>query len=216
MVVHLVSLVKNTATPWYEAGGNQSWFSTANTAQVQARMDYLHDVDIILTDNKELWTRCPVIEINDNPSQTEHGDLILQPRSDASVDKNGLSAAEGGNATEANLTNETGMGWFPGYAIDVNTGERLNMMFAENSWLLGDNGDDMIWNPTSSIADNSNVPLFGGMHYVYVFGAGVGGSDAPAYDNGLWLRDMFELEGFNNAERNNNYRNAWKTCFLGI
>ena len=24
-----------------------------------------------------------------------------------------------------------GMGWFPGYAIDIETGERLNIVFAE-------------------------------------------------------------------------------------
>lgn len=208
---------ENTATPWYES--NETWFSTANTAQIQARMDYLHDVDIYFTSDKSKWTRCPVIEINDNEDQTEHGDWILQPRSDASVDKNGLSAAEGGNAAEANLVNETGMGWFPGYAIDVNTGARLNMMFAENSWLLGDNGDDMIWNPTSSFADNSGVPLFGGMHYIYVFGANVDDDpDVPAYDNGAWLRDMFSRYDDDGDQRsfgdlNNNYRNAWKTCF---
>ena len=28
-----------------------------------------------------------------------------------------------------------GMGWFPGYAIDIQTGERLNIIFAEDSWL---------------------------------------------------------------------------------
>ena len=26
-----------------------------------------------------------------------------------------------------------GMGWFPGYAIDVETGQRLNIFFGENS-----------------------------------------------------------------------------------
>ena len=43
------------------------------------------------------------------------------------------------------------MGWFPGYAIDLETGERLNVIFSEDSWLAGENGRDMIWNPTSNI-----------------------------------------------------------------
>jgi len=208
---------EDTNTPWYET--NSSWFTSASSVQNQISMEDLHDVDIIITSDKSKWTRCPVIEINDNESQTEHGDWILQPRSDASVDKNGLSAAEGGNATEANLVNETGMGWFPGYAIDVNTGTRLNMMFAENSWLLGDNGDDMVWNPTSNYADNSNVPLFGGMHYVYVFAGDPSVSDpdgsndrSPAYDNGSWLRSKFDVDK-STGDRNNDYRHAWKECF---
>jgi hypothetical protein len=216
---------ENTSTPWYES--NQSFFTTAGTAQTQASFAELHDVDIIITSDKTKWTRCPVIEMNDNIGQTEHKDWILEPRGDASVDKNGLSAAEGGNPAEANDVNETGMGWFPGYAIDINTGDRLNMAFSENSWLLGENGDDMIWNPTSSFTekfgDEDGNPLLGGMHYVYVFGKDVAGSGSPAYDKGEWLRNMFDLgdtfhePGDDTAPEkstwNTNYRNAWKSCF---
>ena len=39
----------------------------------------------------------------------------------------------------------------PGYAIDIQTGERLNIIFIEDSWLTNENGNDMIWNPTSNI-----------------------------------------------------------------
>jgi hypothetical protein len=63
-----------------------------------------------------------------------------------------------------------GMGWFPGYAINVETGERLNMAFSEDSWLGKENGADMIWNPTDRVVE----PLFGelrmgGKHMTYVF-----------------------------------------------
>lgn len=215
---------EETETPWYES--NESWFRTgAGTAQIFARFDYLHDVDIYITSDKSKWTRCPVIEINDNLAQTEHGDWILQPRSDKSVDKNGLAEGETGpngevyNPEEGGLVNETGMGWFPGYAVDVNTGTRLNMMFSENSWLKGENGDDMIWNPTSNFIDNSGVPLFGGMHYVYVFGADVGGEEVIGeYDQGEALRTEFARFDEAGEERDVNelrasYRNAWKTCY---
>lgn len=203
---------ENTNTPWYES--NESWFTHAKIAQYKADFEFLHDVDIILTDNKDLWTRCTVIEINDNVVQTEHEDWILQPRSDKSVDKEGLSEGDAGfNASEGNADFDTGMGWFPGYAIDVNTGTRLNMIFSENSWLLGDNGDDMIWNPTSSYADNSGAPLFGGMHYVYVFGEDVDGFDGPAYDKGKWLREKLEVEGKSDGERNTDYKETWAQCF---
>jgi hypothetical protein len=203
------------ATAFYDS--QEGFFTTAATAQVKSDFAELHDVDIFITSDKSKWTRCVVIEINNNEAQTEHGDWILQPRSEASVDKNGLTAANGGNEFEANLTSSTGMGWFPGYAIDVNTGKRLNMMFSENSWLTGENGDDMIWNPTDNFAETfgagSGDPLFGGMHYVYVFGEDIDGSDHPAYDEGKWLRDQFDLDiHTTSGARNTAYRVGWKNC----
>lgn len=201
---------ENTTTHWRDQ--NTSWFTLASTAVTKAAFPYLHDVDIIVTDDKSMWTRCPVIEINDNESQTEHGDDILEVRSDASVDKNGLSAGDPGyNAAEGDLVSPTGMGWFPGYAVDVNTGQRLNMVFSENSWLTGENGRDMVWNPTANFADQVGNPLFGGMHYVYIFGEDVDGSDSPTYDQGAWLMQQFDDPGGSGS--NTRYFDAWKSCF---
>ena len=70
----------------------------------------------------------------------------------------------------SNYINEYGMGWFPGYAINIETGERLNIMFSENSWLVSNNGRDMQLNPTSTLYDPLGMPIFGGQHYVYVMG----------------------------------------------
>jgi hypothetical protein len=84
-----------------------------------------------------------------------------------------------------------GMGWFPGYAINKETGERLNLMFAEDSSLPLENGTDMIWNPTSRLLDQVGRPSFGGKHYIYVmtskrFTIGAGSSaiiyNGPRYD----------------------------------
>ena len=65
------------------------------------------------------------------------------------------------------------MGWFPGYAINKETGERLNIMFAEDSWLSSDNGDDMLWNPSTRV--QTQIPTWangsyylGGKHFIYV------------------------------------------------
>jgi hypothetical protein len=96
------------------------------------------------------------------------------------------------------------MGWFPGYAIDVTTGERLNMAFSENSWLAGENGADMIWNPTSRLMDNVGNPLFGGMHYVYVFGAS---NDMPKYDEGAFIYNKL-----NSGASNSDYNNVFENC----
>ncbi|NNC81947.1 MAG: hypothetical protein HKN79_00075 [Flavobacteriales bacterium] len=80
------------------------------------------------------------------------------------------------HADEELLDLSFGMGWFPGYAVDVESGERLNMAFSENSALALENGRDMIWNPTSTIWNdggfgtfNPTNARFGGMHYIYVF-----------------------------------------------
>lgn len=177
------------------------WWSTISASQTKASFVELHDVDIYITSDQSKWTRCPVIEINDNITQTEHGDAVLEMRGDPSVGKDGQPDASG----------TTGFGWFPGYAVDVNTGARLNMAFAENSWLGGDNGKDMIWNPTSSFADNVGNPLFGGMHYVYVFGENVDGSGCPNYDEGAWLASKWDMS-VPTGTRNTNFLSAWKNC----
>ncbi len=43
------------------------------------------------------------------------------------------------------------------------------MAFGENSWLQGENGRDMLWNPTANIYQTLGVPAMGGMHAIYVF-----------------------------------------------
>jgi hypothetical protein len=63
------------------------------------------------------------------------------------------------------------------------------MAFGENSFLGGENGADMIWNPTDRLVSNVGTPLMGGMHPVYVFSCDQAkvngfssGFDLPAYD----------------------------------
>ena len=153
----------------------------------------LNDVDIVFTSDKSKWTRCVVFEINDNESQTIGGADVMEFRDSPSVNKDGTADGTG-----------NGKGWFPGYAIDVTTGERLNMAFCENSWLAGENGNDMIWNPTDRIADNVGNPLFGGMHYVYVFGAN---DDMPVYDEGNFIFD--KLDGVSFAS---DYIDVFNSC----
>ncbi|MBM3435668.1 MAG: T9SS type A sorting domain-containing protein, partial [Bacteroidetes bacterium] len=91
-----------------------------------------------------------------------------------------------------------GMGWFPGYAINLETGERLNIMFGEDSWWSGENGRDMQFNPTANELSFPKLEvMFGGKHYVYVMGRTAikdtyaGGTtikyNFPAYDAGKAL-----------------------------
>jgi hypothetical protein len=51
----------------------------------------------------------------------------------------------------------------------MESGARLYMAFGENSFLGGENGADMVWNPTSNFVSNAGTPLMGGVHAIYVF-----------------------------------------------
>ncbi|MFK8045343.1 MAG: T9SS type A sorting domain-containing protein [Crocinitomicaceae bacterium] len=144
------------------------------------KLEHVHDVDIVITSDKTKWTKCVVLEMNHNENQTVGGSDVLEIRNQNSVNKEGKV-----------ISSEKGMGWFPGYAIDVANGQRLNMAFGENSWLPGDNGDDMIWNPTSNISTTTGVPILGGMHYVYVFNVRDG---MPKYDEGKYMRSQLSLK----------------------
>jgi hypothetical protein len=151
--------------------------SGPGSAKTNASISFLPSVNIVMTSDKNLWTRCPVIELgrntNLNVGNAEPGGM----RKSQSVDKNGNPDGSG-----------TGMGWFPGYAVDLESGARLYMAFGENSFLGGENGADMIWNPTERMVSNVGTPLMGGVHPIYIFSykqaslnGYVPGFDFPAY-----------------------------------
>jgi hypothetical protein len=127
-----------------------------------ASISFLPSVNIVITKDKSLWTRCPVIELGRNSALSVGGAKAGARRKSYSVDKNGVAQTD-------TATYKTGMGWFPGYAVDLETGARLYMAFGENSFLVGENGADMIWNPTENLVSNVGTPLMGGMHPIYVF-----------------------------------------------
>ena len=96
------------------------------------------------------------------------------------------------------------MGWFPGYAINVVTGERLNIMFGEDSRFIQHNGADMMWNPTDVDQEGTQNYVFGGRHFIYVLNATeqpffdiinnrnsvVVNYKTPSYDAGRWAVTM--------------------------
>ena len=146
------------------------------------KMENLSSVDIVLTPDDSKWTRCVVLEMGEDKLLNEGQKAKFTPRSAASVDKYGQPDGTG-----------TGMGWFPGYAINVETGERLNMMFSESSWLVYENGKDMIWNPTGNYMTPDGKILWGGQHYIYILGHnGDMPEDCPAYDECAWVKSVFD------------------------
>jgi len=137
----------------------------------------ISSVLVVYTKDQSKWTRCPVLEMQEVSELANGNSLFFEPRRVPSVDKNGVpstTSVSSTNPSDPNYISGTGMGWFPGYAINLETGERLNMAFGEDSYQKENNGDDMMWNPTS----NANTPYaytFGGKHFVYVFGNSIEG-----------------------------------------
>ena len=137
-----------------------AYFNATNpgTARNYASISYAPSVDIVFTNDKSKWTRCPVIELGRDITLNVGGAAPGGMRKSLSVNRYGLPDGTG-----------TGMSWFPGYAIDLETGARLYMAFGENSFLGSENGADMIWNPSAKLVNSVGEPVMGGMHPVYVY-----------------------------------------------
>lgn len=191
----------------YRLASNEYYGPAWNKFIQLNKLSDIASVDLVITSDKSKWTRSPVLETQDDLNLAEGKARKMDLRKAPSVDKDGNPDNSG-----------TGMGWFPGYAINVETGERLNIAFGENSWLVGENGRDMIWNPTGNFNNDFFEPLFGGMHYVYIFGHNGNGADfCPAYDQGEYIRTKLMLNGGEplDADKRNLYRDAmWVYCPL--
>lgn len=124
-------------------------------------------------------------------------------RQSPSIDKDGNPDNDG-----------IGYSWFPGYAIDVETGKRLNIFFGENSiynealsndpnvaGAIPPNGEDMMFNPTSQLFFGQLNPqtssavqvVMGGHHYIYV--------TRQEYDGCADLHDRLENPTLNTFDK---------------
>ena len=187
------------------------------TVKPLVRIQNINSIDVVFTPDRTKWTRCAVLEMQANPDLAQ-GFAAADDYSKArlrkapSVDKYGRKAGDNGyNDADGTLNGAQpeGMGWFPGYAIDVNTGERLNMAFGEDSWMAGDNGRDMVWNPSSNFFSETGQPLFGGQHWIYVFRNLRYEEDntdfMPRYDQGEFMYTTMSDDGMSNTD--------WKKVF---
>ncbi|GIV27684.1 MAG: hypothetical protein KatS3mg027_1498 [Bacteroidia bacterium] len=158
------------AGPGYDSRIRFNTIGDANPSKVEP--GYLSSIDLVITPDKSKWTRCMVIEMQDDPNLAEGGALKFEIRKHPSVDKNG-NPGDGvvtNDPNDADYIAAEGMSWFPGYAINVETGERLNIVFGEDSWNTNDNGNDLIWNPTANRTGSAYQYPFGGRHYIYIIG----------------------------------------------
>lgn len=131
--------------------------SNASGSRTNAGLAFSPSVDIVITKDKSKWTKCVVLELGRDQSLNLGNALPGAMRKSKSRNKNGDTTAG------------TGQSWFPGYAIDLETGARLHMAFGENSFLGIDGGGDMIWNPSNRMFDQTGNPKLGGIHPIYVF-----------------------------------------------
>ncbi|HYH13666.1 MAG TPA: T9SS type A sorting domain-containing protein, partial [Flavisolibacter sp.] len=132
----------------------------------------LQNVDIVITSDTSKWTRVPVLqgEFGSEPSSRKRSFYTMTNihSNVPSVDKMGNPDNTKSAYHKDSLSRS--MGWFPGYAIDLDRGIRLNMMFSEfgkkttTSKDASDPGRNLKWDPTSSTANGENY----GRNYIYV------------------------------------------------
>jgi len=201
------NIVKNVDMDVYQAQKYGLSFFSSQALLKFATYRY-PSIDLVITSDKSKWTRSPVVETCEYDTtghvfgigMSEGSQWKFALRKHSSVDKSGLvyatDTSSSNDENSPNYIGSTGMGWFPGYAIDVETGERLNIVFGEDSRYPGENGRDMLWNPTGNTATDlywatggsQGDILFGGKHYIYIFGHSLKDSTSsefmPAYDAG--------------------------------
>ncbi|MBK6838037.1 MAG: hypothetical protein IPG90_06960 [Bacteroidetes bacterium] len=162
--------------------------TTGKYAQDLDSLRFLTGIDIVMTNDKSKWSRCVVFETNYRFQDSEGKALKNLIRRHPSLNLDGTYSAT-----------DSGFSWFPGYAIDVETGERLNIAFGEDSYLtdangfFGETGGDMKFNPTSTYyypTDTASDPriIAGGKHFLYVFGrkSAHNVTNPPASDTSFW------------------------------
>ena len=179
-----------------------SFISGTSRLRDDLELEDLNNVDVVFTNDKSKWSRCVIVEMGTNDftvtagldteggvSQFDLRDAVAVSKEDANGD--GKPDPEVIIDMEGDTTK--GMGWFPGYAIDVETGQRLNIFFGENSAIHFDTNDifnpyneflgqvdltgrDMMFNPTGNlqvVPPGATQPalyfaIAGGHHFVYV------------------------------------------------
>ena len=169
-------ILEGTFTPYIFAQSNDTIFGIAHREapanDLSKSKNFFYDiasVDIVFTADRSKWTRSVVIEESSSTNDSEGKVKRHEIRKGRSVNQDGDTAVVSTDpALNSDFIAPYGMGWFPGYAINIETGERLNIMFGEDSRLIEDNGRDMQFNPSPRIVTNSGKSIMGGRHYIYV------------------------------------------------
>lgn len=208
-------------------GGSLEPIPANSTTSRYFKLANLPNVDIVLTSDTSRWSRCIVVETASKyyTSSDFPKDTALRTESPANKqrvsfdtryalsvgkrDNDGDGKPDPDGAVDQNGAPLRGMGWFPGYAIDVETGQRLNIFFGENSCYSSAvdpayTGRDMIWNPTNQFVTDGPLEeyydlVLGGQHWVYVTNTPYDACEAlrrrlhPEYALSPQLSDVFKV-----------------------
>ncbi len=166
------------------------WKSYGQHVPPQNNLDKLASVEIVITSDPKKWSRCVVFETGEDEGINQGAAIAPnqkaarkgQIRMQYSKDWNNPNTLDYLVETQS----DTGRSWFPGYAVNIETGERLNIAFGESSDQGDQNGRDMFWNPTSEVLSPLNlpgqvidrIPYFGGKHFIYVMSSKYDGGAA--------------------------------------
>jgi len=217
--------VQTSPGPW----SSYTTFGPGFNLDVKER--FMPSVDIVFTGDRSLWTKCPVLEMQYTPANAVGGAVKNALRKSPSKDINFADVVATGSPMDS------GFSYFPGYAMNIETGERLNMAFGEDSYIRtakgfsSDMGADMKWNPNDSDSiynPNTGTAYYslGGKHVVFVFahidstfitqkaGPIWLSKDTiymPGYDEGVTLAAQLRKTG-SNQYTNKYLRQAWATC----
>lgn len=123
----------------------------------QNNLDSLFSVDLVITKDKSKWSQCVVLETGETPEFHEFNALKGQIRKAPSLDKD-----------QNPISGDLGRSYFPGYAINLETGQRVNVYFGENSRIQGKGGANMWWDPSDETITALSSPVLGGSHFVYI------------------------------------------------
>lgn len=120
-------------------------------------LDSIYSLDFVITNDQSKWSRALVFETGESQVFNEGSAFKGQLRQASSIGKNGQIDNEG-----------KGLSWFPGYAINLETGVRMNVYFGENSRFRGKNAANMVWDPDTTTKTVLGNPLYGGSQFIYV------------------------------------------------
>jgi len=186
--------------------------TTFNYGLKATGMMSLNSIDLVFTPDQSKWSKCMVIEMGESNGLNQGGASKFSLRAHASWNK-GYDAQ--GNPVYDTTT--TGMSWFPGYAVNLETGERLNVFFSEDSHLPQENGADMIWNPTSNMynlgagyLDYNGYYLWGGKHWIYVMNSTSPTSLDPYATRYDGCKTYYNL--LNSKPSPNSVQKMWSSC----
>lgn len=159
----------------------------SNSKYYNNPIEEISSIDLVLTPDKTKWTKCLVLEMCQDKTLSEGNASKFFPRAHKSW------TGQINNGEPVYDATETGRSYFPGYAVNVETGERLNIIFGEDTYFEKENGRDMLWNPTYNYINpaaqdfETDRYIWGGKHFIYVMGSrgsGTASSYASAYDGG--------------------------------